>query len=177
MKVNRIGLALSVLLSASVCLAQNEKNKADNTVKPDLSGTWILDSVKGRVDREIRDYVLTIVHREPDITLIKKYKRGKREISEEITYHTDGKPESAHRLRPNDPLPETRWRGNKLVRVVITRFPVAGLPGLLRADPPEFVNTEEWALSDDKQTLVRTVMATRGPSVLSETRAIFRRSP
>lgn len=72
MKVNRISLVLLILLSASLCVAQSDKKKAESKAKPDLSGTWILDSANSKVDRDISDYVLTIIHRarhNPDQTI------------------------------------------------------------------------------------------------------------
>ena len=158
-------LLLTVLLSVSFGNTQKK-------VPPDLTGTWILDPAKSNLGSEITDYVLTIAHNEPEIRFSKKFKRGKREISEEAVYYTDGRPQFGDGQTPNGPLPEIRWRGQKLVRRTVTR--PRGSFEL------EFVNYEEWSLSSDKQTLTRK-MTTSGPGlragVFIESRAVFNRRP
>src|SRR6185503_16317308 len=96
-------LLLTVLLSLSL---GNTQKKAP----PDLSGTWTLNPSKSNLGSEITDYVLTIVHNEPEIRFSKKFKRGKREISEETVYYTDGRPQFGDGQTPNASLPEIRWR-------------------------------------------------------------------
>ncbi len=158
-------LLLTVLLSISF---GNSQKKAP----PDLSGTWILNPAKSNLGSEITDYVLTIVHNEPEIRFSKKYKRGKHEISEDTVYYTDGRPQFGVGQAANDPTPETRWRGQKLVRRTVAR--ARGSVQL------EFVNYEEWSLSSDKQTLTRK-MTTSGPGlsagIFIESRAVFTRRP
>jgi hypothetical protein len=156
-----------LFLTASFGLAHGEPQK---TPPPDFTGTWVLVPSKSNVDSEIKDYVLTIVHREPEIRFSKKYKRGKREITEESIYHTDGRPEFATHQSVNDSLPETRWRGQKLVRRTVTRA-----RGSIQL---EFVNYEEWSISPDKQTLTRTISAAgSGPAanLVFKARAVFKR--
>jgi hypothetical protein len=142
-----------LLLAASLSIAYGDSQK---TAPPDLTGTWILDTSKSNLGSEIKDYILTIVHREPEIRFSKKYKRGKREISEESVYYTDGRPEFGAHQGVNDPLPETRWRSQKLIRRTVSR-PHGSLD-------LEFVNYEEWSISADKQILTRT-MTTSGPGL------------
>jgi len=167
--MKRLITVACVFLTASFGIAHGDSQK---TPPPNLSGTWVLDPSKSNPRSEIKDYVLTIVHNEPEIQFSKKFKRGKREISEETVYYTDGRPQFGDGQTPNGTLPEIRWRGQKLVRRTVTR--PRGSFEL------EFVNYEEWSLSADKQTLTRK-MTTSGPGlragVFIESRAVFTRRP
>ncbi|MDX6289913.1 MAG: hypothetical protein QOH42_1712 [Blastocatellia bacterium] len=164
--MKEFAIAVFLLTAATVCLAQS--SKPSTKVRPDLSGTWILDGSRSNLGSDITDYVLTIVHREPEIRFSKRYKRGKREIKEESIYHTDGRPEFGPMQGSNDSQPETRWRDNKLVRKSVIG-PRTGPVNF------EFVVYEEWAISPDSQTLTRTVTST-GPSVV-KSKAVFTRRP
>jgi hypothetical protein len=156
-----------LFLATSFGLAHGDSQK---TPPPDLSGTWVLDSSRSNLGSEIKDYVLTVVHREPEIRFSRKYKRGKREIIEESIYHTDGRPEFGAHQGVNDSLPETRWRGQKLVRRTVSR--ARGSVDL------EIVNYEEWSISPDKQTLTRTMNAAGSglsANVFFKSKAVFKR--
>lgn len=154
----------------SVGAAQSPKHKTDN--KPDLSGVWVLDSSRSRIQNKVSDYVLTIVHREPEIRMTKRYRFEGSEHLEEVIYHTDGKPEYNSQLGRVDPEPVTRWRGNKLVRKgrsVPTGISVQTFP------PLEVTVTEVWELSTDGKTLMRTL--TTSGVILSKQKYVFNRSP
>jgi hypothetical protein len=167
-KVKETVIAVCLLIGTTVCVAQGNNQKSRDKVRPDLSGTWVLDKSRSNLGSDITDYVLTIVHREPEIRFSKRYKRGKREIREELIYHTDGRPEFSPMQGSNDSQPETRWRDNKLVRKSVTG-PRTGPVNF------EFVTYEEWVISPDSQTLTRTVTST-GPGLL-KSKAVFTRSP
>jgi len=165
--MKRLITVACVFLTASFGIAHGGNQK---TPPPNLSGTWVLDPSKSNPGSEVKDYVLTIVHREPEIRFSKKYKRGKREITEESIYHTDGRPEFGIHQGVNDSLPETRWRGQKLVRRTVTR--ARGSVQL------EFVNYEEWSISPDKQTLTRTISAAGSglaANLVFKAKAVFKR--
>lgn len=155
---------LSLALTLSLAYGDSQKTP------PDLSGTWVLDTSRSNLGSELKDYTLTIVHREPEIRFSKKYKRGKREIREESVYYTDGRPEFGNNQSVNDPLPETRWRGQKLIRRSVTRA-----HGSIDV---QFVTYEEWSISADKQTLTRTT-ETSGPvlsgGIFAKSKAVFTR--
>ena len=159
--------ALCLLIATTVCVAQSNNQKSRDGARPDLTGIWVLDESRSNLGSDITDYVLTIVHREPEIKFSKRYKRGKREIKEELTYHTDGRPEFGSLQGFNDPQPETRWQGDKLVRKSVSR-PNGGPLNL------ESVTYEEWAISPDNQTLTRTMTST-GPGGYVKTKAVFTR--
>src|SRR5882762_4872439 len=110
--MKRLIAAPCLLLAASLGIAHRDLQKI---APPNLTGTWLLDNSKSNLGSQVREYVLTIVHREPEIRFSKKYKRGKQEIKEEAVYYTDGRPAFGTHQGVNDPLPETRWRGQKLV--------------------------------------------------------------
>jgi hypothetical protein len=140
-------------LLATICtgIAQNDKNKPDGHNKPDLSGTWILDASRSNLGSnkdKITDYTVTIVHREPEIRITRKFKQGGQEFSEEAVYYTDGRPEFSPNF--NDPQPATNWHGRKLTRRVVTgnHVPIHNI---------EVTLDEEWELSKDSKTLIRTM--------------------
>lgn len=164
-RLPRLLLILSVLLLPGLCLGQPQKSDQ----KPDFSGTWILDRSRSNIDSTISDVVLTIDHREPSIRMTKQYKRGKKQITEEIEYRTDGKAEFNPSRRPGDPSPETKWRGGKLVRRSVSR-PV-GSGSLVT----EWVTYEEWSLSDDLQTLTRSSEMTQSSSLIAKLKWVFKR--
>jgi hypothetical protein len=166
-------VSISLLLTVSVCLAQSSGKKSDKKTPPDLSGVWTLDYQRSSVDPAIKkkavDYVLTIVHREPEIRISKTYKQSGREHSEELVYYTDGRAELTSRR--GYPIPEsvTRWQGDKLVRKT-----TAGPVGVQTSPPLEVVTIEEWKLSADGKTLTRTI--TTSGMVMSRVRYVFVRN-
>lgn len=151
-----------LLLAAQPALPQ--KTNSANTAPPDFSGTWQLDLSKSNVDDNIKDYVLTIVHREPEINFSKRYKRGKREVKEDYKYYTDGRPQFVARPSGDATQPDVRWRGKTLSIKTVTRMPMA----------IDSVTVEEWKLSDDQRTLVRTIRST---GLSGEIKAVFVRQP
>jgi hypothetical protein len=165
--------SITILLTLSVCLAQSGAKKSNKKTPPDLSGTWILDYSSSSLDpamkKQMVDYVLTIVHREPEIRITWKYKEGGREYSEERVYYTDGRAESSSRAGIRSPEPITRWQGEKLVRK--TTFTPNGVRTNL---PLEVVTTEEWKLSPDGKTLTR--ITTTSGMIMSRVRYVFFRS-
>jgi hypothetical protein len=115
------------------------------------------------------DYVLTIVHREPEIRIAKKYKKSGRGYSEEAVYYTDGRPEISSGGGLRDPESITRWQGNKLVRR--TTF---GPDRFQTFSPLETVTTEELNLSPDGKTLTRTI--TNSGMIMGRVKYVFVRS-
>jgi hypothetical protein len=165
--------SISLLLTLSVCLAQSDGRKSNKKTPPDLSGVWMLDYSRSSLDaatkKKMVDYVLTIVHREPEIRIAKKYKKSGREYSEEIVYYTDGRPEISSGGGLRDPESITRWQGNKLVRR--TTFG----PDRFQTFPPlETVTTEELNLSPDGKTLTRTI--TNSGMIMGRVKYVFVRS-
>jgi len=158
-----------VFLALNLCVAQ-AKNPSKAKTRPDLSGVWALDNSKSKPIEKVSNYVLTIVHQEPQIRMTRKYTQGGREHTVEVTYYTDGRPESNPQRRVGDPEPIIRWQGSKLVRRAIST--PAGMTG--HAFPPlEIVTREEWELSPDRTTLTRTI--TNSGIVTSKFKYVFNR--
>src|SRR6185295_6375645 len=165
--------SISLLLAVSVCLAQSDGNKSNKKTPPNLSGIWMLDYSRSSLDpatkKKMIEYLLTIVHREPEIKITKKYKKSGREYSEEMVYYTDGRTEVSSRGGLRDPESVTRWQGNKLVR----RSTFG--PGRFDTFPPlETATTEEWKLSADGKTLTRTI--TNSGMIMGRVKFVFIRS-
>ena len=162
---------ISLFLALAFCARAQPNKDKPKSEPPDLSGLWLLDESRSNVGRgkdRISDYSLSVVHREPEIRMTKKYMRGGRHFNEELIYYTDGRPElKGGRL---DSQSVTRWRSGKLV----SRSTFA--PNGLRTEPPlEIITTEEWELSKDGKTLTRTITMTG--TFGSKTRYVFNRSP
>lgn len=169
MTVLRSAAILCLVFGLSVAQTKNSKT----TTRPDLSGVWAFDESRSEVDPRLRDkvqdYVLTIVHKEPEIRLIKTYEQHGRKQTEESIYYTDGRPEY-HSRTGNDSEPVTRWRGNKLVRKSVTRG--TGSSGIFTS--LDNVLTEEFELSPDGKTLTRTIIHTG--AIMMKLRYVFNRT-
>lgn len=163
----RVLAVLIILVVAHACAAQGATTTSAQE-KPNLSGTWSLEDSQIKADG-ITDYLLVINHREPDITMTKEYKRGKKQITERFEYHTNGQAEVYPNRKPDDPPSETKWRGAKLIRRSVTRV---GGRGSLTS---ELVTREEWSLSADKQALTRWIEITMGGSVIAQMKSVFKR--
>jgi hypothetical protein len=139
---------------------------------PDLSGVWALDESRSELDpRRVKqqDYVLTIIHKEPEIRLTKTYQQYGKQKTEETIYYTDGRPEF-HSSTGKNSEPVTRWRGNKLVRRMVSS-PYGAPSGVL--PPIEVSMTEEFELSADGKTLTRTI--TLSGTLMRKERFVFTR--
>lgn len=153
--MNLLRSVILLCLVFSLAVAQT-KTGSKTTTRPDLSGVWALDESRSQIDSRLRNkednYVLTIVHKEPELHLTKTYERNGRKLTAESIYYTDGRPEF-HSGSGYASEPETRWRGNKLVRKVVT--PGATSSGIFQS--VDAVLIEEWELSADGKTLTRTI--------------------
>jgi hypothetical protein len=138
---------------------------AKKKAKPNLSGVWVLASIKSdegvRRKDKTTDHVLTIVHKEPAIKITAEFKQDGREVKTENTYYTDDRRGSFRY-----PDVATRWRGTKLV--MVSSFRPTGVIA-----PEEIVTTVDWELSADGQTLSRTTRTTG--MIISKVRAVFSR--
>lgn len=168
MKKLKVATGVAVLFLVWIAGAGQTTDKSKK--RPDLSGVWALDTSKSNIGKQkLTDYVLSIVHHEPEIRMTKTYKEGGRERSEEIIYYTDGRAEFSS-VGGKNSEPTTRWQGNKLVRRSSTT--PKGAP---QAFPPiEVVTTETWELSPDGKTLTRTVKSSG--TVTFNARYVFTRT-
>ncbi len=158
--MNLLRSVFVLCLVFGVSVAQT-KNGSKTTTRPDLNGVWAFDQSRSKVDprfRENQDHTLTIVHKEPEIRLTRTYDVQGRKFTNETIYYTDGRPEF-HSGSGYASEPETRWRGKKLVRKVVTS-PNGGSSGIFTTLP--IVMIEEIELSADGKTLTRTVTHDHG---------------
>lgn len=170
MPVLRSVLLLCLVFGVSVA---QTKNGSKTKTTPDLSGVWDLDESRSEIDPRLvpeRDYVLTIVHKEPEIRLTRTFERHGKKFTEETIYYTDGRPEF-HSRTGYDSEPETRWRGKKLVRKVVTS-PYGGSSGVFTNLP--IIMYEEIELSADGKTLTRTITHEHG--FIGKQRYVFNRT-
>ena len=155
-EMNVLRSVFFMCLVFGVSVAQTKNGSKTKTI-PDLSGVWALDESRSKIDPRLRnkeeDYILTILHKEPEIRLTKTYQQHGRKQTEESIYYTDGRPEY-HSRTGKDAEPVTRWRGNKLVRRTVTSLS-GGISGTF--PPLETMTTEELELSADGKTLTRTI--------------------
>lgn len=152
--MTKLKISTSVALLFLVWAVGAGRTTDKSKTRPDLSGVWAFDNSKSKIDlmgkEQLTDYVLTIVHHEPEIRMTKTYKEDGRERSEESIYYTDGRPEVTPKGKDSEPT--TRWQGNKLVRRSVRTMTRA-----FQTFPTEVVNTETWQLSADGKTLTRTI--------------------
>jgi len=154
-------LVAFLLISAGICFSQSPpKASSSPQERPDLNGEWVMDSTLSKMGKEFHDYFLTIVHRGPEISFSEHYWNGKREVREELIYYTDERADIDPKMGHNDRT-ETRWVGKKLVHQRIGYIKLWFLVPP-RSDKVEFASREEWSLSDDRQTLTRTITHDRG---------------
>ena len=122
----------------------------------DVSGTWVLDLSKSRLSKSqkegLTDYVLTISHRGAQIEIVRRIKKGGRELVDDFSYYTDGRQEQVLLAQGMDV--RTTWRKNRLYRRISsgTSGPFGSITVLTE---------DEWKLSPDGATLTRTVRTSR----------------
>jgi hypothetical protein len=150
----RVIAGFCLITIVTICAAQQDNNKHGQPAKPDLSGTWVLVQPKSNLGKglkvDITDYILTIVHREPEIRITKTFKTGGREYVGKSIYYTDGRQEILPTFENIEV--HTKWRGTKLYRreSVKRNIPFSSIPN-------ETVTEEEWELSEDGTLLTRTI--------------------
>ena len=151
----RIIVGLGLITIVAMCVAQQDKSGHGQLARPDLSGTWILVQSKSSLGKskkqdDITDYTLTIVHRDPEIRITKRFKKGGRRYVEEWSYYTDGRQEMLPEAGKTETL--TKWRGRKLYRRITStlNMPFSSLP-------EETVTQEVWEISEDGTLLMRTI--------------------
>lgn len=140
-----------LIVVATICVAQ-DKNASGQRPKPNLSGTWVLDLNKsslGKRQKEgLTEYLLVIAHRDTEIKMVRRIKKGGREVVDDLIYYTDGRPG----FLPVSGNIETKttWRKNKLYRRSTSSINILSVLH-------QSVTEDEWRLSEDGATLVRTI--------------------
>jgi hypothetical protein len=156
---SRPPLAIIACLWASSCLAvswaQNERNKPTSQLRPNFSGTWVLDKSKSQISEydllSDMDLTLVISQKEPEIKIIRKYFLKGYEGWQELLYFSDQRGETNPSIIEGETIKsKTKWEGRKLV----TRSSIRSMftPGVMIT----YDRVDEWKLSNDGQTLTET---------------------
>ena len=155
MNLSLIGVVFLVTVQA----AQDTKQIPPATV-PDLTGTWVFNLSKSDIGSPggsplYDELTLTIVHREPEIQIVRWLRKKKRETTKRLIYYSDKRGESNPTMVGNSLRSKTSWEGNVLVSAGTMR----------QGDPFDTVlsvlteTIERWELSPDGNTLTQTSLS------------------
>lgn len=160
--VNAFCFVLISALFTSQAPAQG-KQKAFK-LKPDFTGTWLLDRAKSNVGPPlVPDRPLKIVHHDPELRITHRVQSNGQSTETDFVYFSDGRGETNPTIMVlstgtdmNKPVEDkdvtkskTKWNGDKLV----TR---STLRNVVARHPLEFDIIDEWKLSKDGKTLTQT---------------------
>lgn len=116
--------------------------------KPDFTGTWNLDKEKSEMGggpgggQRMVSPSMTIEHKDPQLTIKRKFEFQGEERTQELKLTTDGKPNTNEGFRGRSIKSKTHWEGDKLVTEST------------RETPQGTMETKEvYSLSDDGKTL------------------------
>jgi hypothetical protein len=142
--------------------AQEKGNPGNVQIKPDFSGSWLLDPARSNVGVAAKaELPFKITHLEPKLTITRQYEVEGRIVERDFVYYTDGRGETnttARLLTTNPSAPsgedkqviesKSRWSGQTLVTRSALRS-AAFHTG-------DFDVFQEWKLSNDGKTLTQT---------------------
>jgi len=139
-----VAITCLILFCSALAAAQNKP-------KPNLSGSWIVDSTKSEKTNnwlEDSEQSMTIEQNEPQIRITRKYESQ----SIPTVYYTDGRGATYKSQTSGTAVQTTtKWDGDKLV--------IHYVGGGLGVTSVRSVNlVEEWKLSKDGQTLTRKII-------------------
>jgi len=157
----------------AVCFGQSTK-----TVKPDLTGTWQLESPRHSSSNSPNKppEQIKITHHDPELIIRRKVQIKGVPQEQDLTYYTDRRGETNpttewvtsnpgdETYRPMETKSQTSWNKNKVVTRSVSR-PFA------RATSFEFEIVDEWRLSEDGKTLTLTTRT--NPQSNSSANAVF----
>ncbi len=168
----RAALLLPLLLMIP-CLARESREGLKNRSKPDLSGTWTLDMINSDFDGPKSDLVydsltLIISHHDPELRIIRKIAKKKKQWSQEVIYYTDGRGEKNSSFNKNETVQsKTYWEGNILVTKGTASMPIAG--DVIISD-----TSDKWELSADGRALIQISSFTFLRSKFGQTKFAFK---
>jgi hypothetical protein len=170
-------LGLWLLMSVTLCLAQDDKTKSGAKPRPDLSGNWTLDRSKsdfGRFEGSAiakADVMMTITWTDPEFRVMRKMNLKGEDHSGDWLFYTDGRGETNPALLggTKDLKTKTKWSGSKLVSKA----------SYSRSYTGEDTNVdieEKWELSTDGKMLTNSfaVSSTDGTQVV---KLVYARAP
>jgi len=149
---------MCLIAFAAICFGQSR-----NIVKPDLSGTWELDSGHSSLAsfRINSPEQIKITHHDPTLIIRQKVIINGAPQEREVTYYTDGSGErnpstdwlttnpGSNGFKPSDTASKTTWHKDKIVTRSISRA-YAG------SEIMDLEIIDGLKLSSDGQTLIRT---------------------
>lgn len=145
-------LLLTLLMIPGV--ARDGRESLKNQSKPDLSGTWTLDMIHSDFDGPKSGLVydsltLIISYNDPELRIIRKLAKKKKQWSQEVSYYTDGRGEKNSSFAQSETVEsKTSWQGNTLITLGTASQPIAG-------DEIISDTLDKWDLSADGATLIQ----------------------
>ena len=140
-----VAITCLILFCSALAAAQNKP-------KPNLSGSWIVDSTKSEKTNnflEDSENSITIEHNDPEIKFTVKLGS----LSIPVVHYTDGRGETFKSQRSGGSIQsKTKWDGDKLV----IHYVGGGIVGFTGARNVNVI--EEWKLSKDGQTLTKKII-------------------
>jgi hypothetical protein len=139
---------LCMFILLSVGLGQQTKPRPV-AIRPDFSGKWSLELSKSspKGNPLYDELTLTILHREPEIIVVRQLKKKQRETSQRLIYYTDKRGEMNPSLDGRENLrSKTHWDDSTLVS---TSSVSKDMPLGYIIDE----TTERWELAPDGDTL------------------------
>ncbi|HKP45580.1 MAG TPA: hypothetical protein VJT50_03210 [Pyrinomonadaceae bacterium] len=156
---------LAILLFA-LTVSPLSKQKAV-PVKPDFSGEWLLDLARTNVAQSGANLPIKIVHRDPELRIVRTYEDHGQTKSFDYVYYTDGRGEKnlnttvlvtkqdirSARAPMNEQKTITTWNGLKIMTRSKLNTTIAGRR-------LSFNVADEWALSTDGNVLTEITKTT-----------------
>ncbi len=147
----KFAIPLGLLLMIP-CLAGDSKYELRIQGKPDFSGTWVLDLTNSRFDAPKSGLVydsltLIISQHEPQLQIIRKLAKKKKQWEQNSIYYTDRRGEVNPSFNQSETVQSnTFWESNVLITKGTASLPLAG--DVILSDI-----SDRWELSADGKTL------------------------
>lgn len=143
MKTKHLLLALLLIAACGSTLFAQE------STKPDLSGTWSLNLEKSKVAKKTRPRTETLVVTCSGSSIVAHYSIDGRDSTE--TYTSDGKERIVREFQGGELVSKARWKGLVLITETYARIKVPNQPLITGSDIIHV--TEHWKLSTDGREL------------------------
>ena len=148
----RINLALIGLVFCVTVFGAQDSPRIGRSRAPNLTGTWVFNLSKSDIGSPAGSplydqLTLTILHREPELQILRQLRKKKREISQRLVYYTDKRGESNPTIDGRNRLrSKTSWEANVLISSGVSQQEIPF--GYVKTE-----TTERWELSPDGNTL------------------------
>ena len=164
-------LVFAMVISSSAGSGQENKGQA----KPDLNGTWKLDSTKSNAgDIGKPGEVIKIVYSDPELRITRTFAVSGQSVQHDFVYLMNGKGEMnpatlfmavdprgkrSAELQNEQAKSKTKWQGDKIV----TRSSVESRVGGMRL---QYLVVDEWKMSADGKALTQTTKFQSDPDTV-----------